>query len=385
MGGRDPDQPVGDPGPYQQMGGTYQKSLDAKMTEKTYKKPTVTSPIEIPEPTKPPPTAKTAKSTVEDTKKPTVSSGQITEPPLSKKAAKSPEASYSITSKPEEPHGARTNQMKTVGGSEDDKTVIETMQDEITELKAKMMEVESNHSTLLARLMELETKFSSVETAEVSDPGVATEAAPVAVEETTDTDDALTGRAIEVIPDPFGQKSDGTKAPNMPGATARTVDKPKSVEPCANAANASMTCYKASKMARTRTDPPEVVREVSKKEDVTKATTKDIEPVVMFNKEQNMKETKKPPEKVAKNQSTQVQCVQTIWTRKLDEIELGEYDEFYESTTKAKNNPMTKTHFNAEGKVTFKPLLLIPNSTHSDQSNKSGQAAENIVLYVRRG
>jgi hypothetical protein len=53
--------------------------------------------------------------------------------------------------------------------------------------------------------MELETKFSSVETAEVSDPGVATEAAPVAVEETTDTDDALTGRAIEVIPDPFGQ------------------------------------------------------------------------------------------------------------------------------------------------------------------------------------
>jgi translation initiation factor IF-2 len=54
----------------------------------------------------------------------------------------------------------------------------ETMQDEITKLKAKMKEVESNQSTLLARLTELETKPSSVVTAEISEPAVAAEAAP---------------------------------------------------------------------------------------------------------------------------------------------------------------------------------------------------------------
>jgi hypothetical protein len=74
----------------------------------------------------------------------------------------------------------------------------------------------------------------------------------------TDDDDALTGRAFAVNPDPIGLMSDGTKAPNMPEAIARTVDKPKPVEPSANAAKDGMTSYKASKMAGTRADPPEV-------------------------------------------------------------------------------------------------------------------------------
>jgi hypothetical protein len=75
----------------------------------------------------------------------------------------------------------------------------------------------------------------------------------------TDDDDALTGRAFPVKPDPIGLMSDGTKAP----------DKTKSVEPSANAAKASMTSNKASKMARTRHDPPEVAREVTKNDDMT--------------------------------------------------------------------------------------------------------------------
>merc|ERR1712106_338148 len=48
-----------------------------------------------------------------------------------------------------------------------------------------------------------------------------------------------------------------------------------------------------------------------------------------------------------------------IWTRKPDEIEQGEYDEFYKSITKDKNGPMTQTHFIAEGEVTFKSLLFV--------------------------
>merc|ERR1711971_792639 len=73
-----------------------------------------------------------------------------------------------------------------------------------------------------------------------------------------------------------------------------------------------------------------------------------------------------------------------IWTRKPDDIEQGEYDEFYKSITKDKNGPMTQTHFIAEGEVTFKSLLFVPSKQESEQFNKYGQAQENIKLYVRR-
>jgi hypothetical protein len=196
------------------------------------------------------PPANTAKSKEEEVEKPIIDSGKITESPLSKKTTKSPEALNPVTSKPEQPHDALHHQMKTGGGSEDDKTVIETMQDEITKLRAKMMEMETNQSALLARMTELDTKPPSVGTAETSEPTVATEAALIAVEETTDNDDALTGRTFAAIPDPIGQMSDGTEAPNMP----------ESIAPGANAA--SKTNCKANKVARTSTDQPEVGKEI---------------------------------------------------------------------------------------------------------------------------
>merc|ERR1719300_595007 len=73
-----------------------------------------------------------------------------------------------------------------------------------------------------------------------------------------------------------------------------------------------------------------------------------------------------------------------IWTRKPENIEQEEYDEFYKSNTKDKNGPLTQSHFIAEGEVTFKSLLFVPNSQPSEQFNKYGQAQENIKLYVRR-
>jgi len=73
-----------------------------------------------------------------------------------------------------------------------------------------------------------------------------------------------------------------------------------------------------------------------------------------------------------------------IWTRKPDEIEEGEYEEFYKSITKDKNGPLTQTHFIAEGEVTFKSLLFVPNQQQSESFNKYGQSTENIKLYVRR-
>ena len=45
---------------------------------------------------------------------------------------------------------------------------------------------------------------------------------------------------------------------------------------------------------------------------------------------------------------------------------------------------MTQSHFIAEGEVTFKSLLFIPNSQPSETFNKYGSITENIKLYVRR-
>jgi len=103
--------------------------------------------------------------------------------------------------------------------------------------------------------------------------------------------------------------------------------------------------------------------------------------------EEKEDEEKKPKtKKVDKTTWDWELCNQSkpIWTRKPDEIEDEEYNEFYKSITKDKNGPMTQTHFIAEGEVTFKSLLFVPNSQASEQFNKYGQTNENIKLYVRR-
>ena len=79
-------------------------------------------------------------------------------------------------------------------------------------------------------------------------------------------DDTFTGRAFPFHPDHIGPVSDDTKVPDMPGTTSGAVNEPEVVEPCANAALASMPSYEASKMARPEPDPPEVAREGTKGE-----------------------------------------------------------------------------------------------------------------------
>merc|ERR1712096_61397 len=124
-------------------------------------------------------------------------------------------------------------------------------------------------------------------------------------------------------------------------------------------------------------DEEEVADETEKKEE-------DDEGTVEEDKEE---EEKKPKtKKVDKTTWDWELCneAKPIWTRKPAEIEQGEYDEFYKSITKDKNGPMTQSHFIAEGEVTFKSLLFVPNTQQSKQFNKYGQATENIKLYVRR-
>merc|ERR1712227_515571 len=103
--------------------------------------------------------------------------------------------------------------------------------------------------------------------------------------------------------------------------------------------------------------------------------------------EEDTEEEKKPKtKKVEKTTWDWELCneAKPIWTRKPDNIEQEEYDEFYKSITKDKNGPMAQSHFIAEGEVTFKSLLFIPNSQPSETFNKYGSVTENIKLYVRR-
>ena len=73
-----------------------------------------------------------------------------------------------------------------------------------------------------------------------------------------------------------------------------------------------------------------------------------------------------------------------IWTRKPNDVTDDEYTEFYKSLTKDTSDPLTHTHFVAEGEVTFKSLLFIPKVQPSESFNKYGTKSDNIKLYVRR-
>lgn len=73
-----------------------------------------------------------------------------------------------------------------------------------------------------------------------------------------------------------------------------------------------------------------------------------------------------------------------IWTRKPADVTEDEYTEFYKSLTKDSSEPLTQTHFVAEGEVTFKSLLYVPKVQPSESFNRYGTKADNIKLYVRR-
>lgn len=73
-----------------------------------------------------------------------------------------------------------------------------------------------------------------------------------------------------------------------------------------------------------------------------------------------------------------------IWTLKPNEVDDKEYIEFYKTLTKDNQEPLAKTHFVAEGEVTFKSVLFIPKVQPGDSFNRYGTKSDNIKLYVRR-
>jgi len=133
-------------------------------------------------------------------------------------------------------------------------------------------------------------------------------------------------------------------------------------------------------------EPIEDEDEEAEKPEAEEDEVKDEDEEGAVEEEKDEEEKKPKTKKVDKTTWDWELCNQAkpIWTRKPEEIEEGEYDEFYMSITKDKNGPLTQTHFIAEGEVTFKSLLFVPSKQESEQFNKYGQSNSNIKLYVRR-
>jgi len=72
-----------------------------------------------------------------------------------------------------------------------------------------------------------------------------------------------------------------------------------------------------------------------------------------------------------------------IWTRKANDVNETEYDDFYKALTKDYDAPMFYTHFSAEGEVEFKSILFIPGRAAYNVFDTS-ITHSNIRLYVRR-
>ena len=141
--------------------------------------------------------------------------------------------------------------------------------------------------------------------------------------------------------------------------------------------------YLWSSKTETVEEPLEEDEEEKAEEEPEKKEDEDEDAAVEEDKEEEDKPKTKKVEKTIWDWIL-VNNNKPIWTRKPDQIEAGEYNEFYKSITKDTNGPLTQTHFVAEGEVTFKSLLFVPVQQPSESFNKYGTDTDNIKLYVRR-
>ena len=73
-----------------------------------------------------------------------------------------------------------------------------------------------------------------------------------------------------------------------------------------------------------------------------------------------------------------------LWTREKSEIKKVDYREFYKNVFKDTSDPLTWSHFKAEGEVDFTGLLYVPERAPYDQFEKLYEKKSEVKLYVRR-
>jgi heat shock protein beta len=70
--------------------------------------------------------------------------------------------------------------------------------------------------------------------------------------------------------------------------------------------------------------------------------------------------------------------------REKSDLEEREYNDFYKTITKDTKDPLTYTHFSAEGEIEFKSLLYIPEAAPYDLFEHYYGKSSALKLYVRR-
>ena len=126
-----------------------------------------------------------------------------------------------------------------------------------------------------------------------------------------------------------------------------------------------------------------VSEEVTVDDDTSSASAKkDDDATVEEAKEEKPKTTKKVDKTVwdweLMNQA------KPIWQRKTSEVTEEEYEDFYRAFSKDTQDPLTYTHFVAEGEVTFKSILFVPRTAPTDIFQNYNKKQDSIKMYVRR-
>merc|ERR1711881_443840 len=73
-----------------------------------------------------------------------------------------------------------------------------------------------------------------------------------------------------------------------------------------------------------------------------------------------------------------------LWTRRPSDVKDEEYKEFYKTFEKTTDDPMSWTHFRAEGEIEFDSLLYIPSTAPSGMYDNYYTSSSKLKLYVRR-
>jgi len=80
----------------------------------------------------------------------------------------------------------------------------------------------------------------------------------------------------------------------------------------------------------------------------------------------------------------QLNKILPIWTRRKEDVQEDEYNQFYKMFSNDWEEPLAYRHFSIEGNITMKGVLFIPNRPPFDFFGGTEKKKRNIKLYVKR-
>jgi len=124
--------------------------------------------------------------------------------------------------------------------------------------------------------------------------------------------------------------------------------------------------------------------EEEEEEEEEDSSEEDDEEIADAEEEDEPDEPKTKKVKKTVNDWELINDAKALWTRNPADITDDEYKSFYQSLTKDFGEPLTHTHFSAEGEVEFKSILYIPKEAPYDLYQDYYKKQSNLKLYVRR-